>query len=162
MFMALSALTLISCSRESPILPDITADYFPLQIGNNWTLRNSLDSTLVLYEITDTLILNEHVYFVQVRTFSDGTKDTNYFRKTEKNIVLIYYEGCDYIFIDFEKPINDTWNSYKDLYGYIKQRDISLLVEAGKFDNVIEVYTGSKHIPDLFEFNRYAPGIGFS
>ena len=74
-------------------MPDITADYFPLQIGNNWTLRNSLDSTLLLYEITDTLIINEHVYFVQVRTFSDGTKDTNYFRKTEKNIVLIYYKG---------------------------------------------------------------------
>ncbi|HSP86776.1 MAG TPA: hypothetical protein VLN45_01480, partial [Ignavibacteriaceae bacterium] len=69
----------------------------------------------------------------QVRTFSDGTKDTNYFRKTEKNIVLIYYKGRDFIFIDFEKPINDSWNSYNDFYGYIKQRDLSLLVEAGKF-----------------------------
>jgi hypothetical protein len=157
----ISVLSFNSCSREnSPLIPVLTPEYFPLQVGNRWTFKSSLDSSVQIYEITDTKVFGEHDYFERVRTFSDGTKDTNYFRIDEDNIVLIYYEGDDYIYIDFEKPLEEEWNSFGDFYGYIKQRNISIQVEAGSFNNVIEVYMDNRSVSDAYEFSRYAPGVG--
>ncbi len=157
----ISILFFSSCSREnSPLMPALSADYFPLQVGNMWTFKSSSDSSVQVYEITDTKVFGEHVYFERVRTFSDGTKDTIYFRIAENNIVLIYYEGSDYIFIDFDKPLEEEWNSYGDFYGYIKQRNISVQVEAGSFNNVIEVFMNHRSVSDVSEFNRYAPEVG--
>lgn len=158
----ISFLFINSCSRENlPLVPEQNEDYFPLQLGNKWTFKSSQDSIILVYEITDTKIFNEHVYFERVRTFSDGTNDTSYFRTAEDNVVLIYYEGNDYIYIDFEKPLEEEWNSYNDFYGYIKQRNISLQVEAGNFNNVTEIYMNNRTISDASEITRFAPGVGF-
>jgi hypothetical protein len=73
---------------------------------------------------------------------------------------LIYYEGKDYIYIDFDRPLEEEWNSYGDYYGYIRQRNISAQVKAGKFDNVTEVFMDNRSVSDGFEFNRYAPNVG--
>jgi hypothetical protein len=159
--MIIPILTFISCSRENSILtPVLTGEYFPLQVGNRWTFHSSFDNNSWIYEITDTIVFGEHVYFERVRTFSDGSKDTNYFRIDEDNVVLIYYEGADYIYIDFEKPVEEEWNSYGDFYGFIKQKNISTQVEAGSFNNVIEVFMDNRSISDVYEFNRFAPGVG--
>jgi len=157
----ISVLSFSSCSREnSPLMPVLTAKYFPLQVGNRWTFHSSFDNNSWTYEITDTKVFYEHAYFEQVRTFSDGTKDTSYFRIAEDKVVLIFYEGADYIYIDFAKQLEEEWNLYGDFYGYIKQRNISSQVEAGSFNNVTEVFMGNKSISVVFEFNRYAPGVG--
>jgi len=161
LILIISVLSFISCNREnSPLMPVLTLEYFPLQVGNIWTFKNSSDSTVLIYEITDTKVFGEHVYFERVRTFSDGTKDTNYFRIAEDKVVLIYYEGNDYIYIDFERPVEEEWNSYAGYYGFIKQRDISIQVEAGSFNNIIEVFMDNRSVSDVSEFNRYAPEVG--
>jgi hypothetical protein len=150
-----------SCNREdSPLMPDLAVNYFPLQVGNKWTFRSSIDSSLLIYEITDTIDLNEHIYFEQVRTFSDGTKDTNYFRFADDNIVLILNDGTDYVYIDFGKPVEEEWNLYDDFFGYIKQKNISAQVEAGNFINIIEVIIDNRSVSDALELNLYAPEVG--
>jgi len=155
------SLTAVTCNRDkSPVLPDDTAEYFPLQVGNNWVYKSSLDNAEWNYEITDTKIIGTNIYYELVRTFPDGTKDTNYFRRSEDNVIQIYYEGKDHLYIDFNKPLNEAWNTFGDYYGYIRQRDIRTDVDAGQFTNVTEVVFDSKSSSDLYEFNHYAAGAG--
>ena len=150
----------VSCNKEAPVLmPVLTSEYFPLQVGNRWTFKSSFNNHIWIYEITDTKVFDEHVYFELVRTFTDGAKDTNYFRVAENNVVLIYKEQ-DYIYIDFERPVGEEWNSYGENYGYIRERNISLQVDAGSFNDVIEVFMDNRSVSDVFEFNRFAPGVG--
>jgi hypothetical protein len=161
LILPLLALLFCSCNRESSVLmPGLKSDYFPLQAGNRWVFISSLSSDTLSYEINDTIVFGEHVYFERVLTFSDGTKNTDYFRVEENKVVLIYYEGKDYIYIDFDRPLEEEWNSYGDYYGYIRQRNISTQVKAGKFDNVTEVFMDNRSVSDGFEFNRYAPDVG--
>ncbi|RPI65131.1 MAG: hypothetical protein EHM47_19060 [Ignavibacteriales bacterium] len=142
------------------IMPVLASAYFPLQVGNTWTFLATSDSSKWIYEITDTKDFNEHVYFERVLTFSDGTKDTEYFRITENDVVLLNYDGKDYIYIDFEKPLEIEWNSYGNYYGFIKERNLSVQVAAGNFNKVTEVYFSNRNVSDIFQFNRYAPGVG--
>lgn len=150
-----------SCNKDSNVLtPVLTSEYFPLQVGNKWVFISSFDSSSWTYEITDTKIFNEHVYFERALTFSDGSEYIDYFRVAENNLVLIYHEEKDYIYIDFERPLEEEWDSYGENYGYIRQRDMSTQVEAGNFENVTEVFMDNRSISDVYEFNRYAPGVG--
>ena len=161
LILILMVLIVSSCKREETSLePDNTIDYFPLQVGNKWVFVSSLDSSIWKYEITDTKIISEHIYFERVLTFSDGTNITDYFRVEKNNVVLINFNGADYTYIDFEKPIGEIWNSYESQYGYINKRNISTQVGAGNFNNVVEVFMDNRSISDIYEFNRYAPGIG--
>jgi hypothetical protein len=151
----------LSCNKENSFVsPFLTAEFFPLQVGNKWVYNCSLDSSEWSFEITRTKIIGEHVYFEQVRNYSGGNKDTNYFRIAENNVVLIYFEGEDHIYVDFEKPLNEVWNSYASFYGYIRQRNISDDVEAGRFSGVTEVFIDNRSISDVYEFSRYASDVG--
>jgi len=161
LFFLVMILGFYSCSTDSDILiPEETSEFFPLQVGNRWEYISSLDSSIWKYEITDTKVFNQHVYFERVLTFSDGTKETEYFRVTDSNVVLIYYEGEDYIYIDFNRAIGEEWNSYDDFFGFIRQRNITTTVEAGTFTNVTEVFMDNRSYADIFSFNRYSPGVG--
>ncbi len=161
LMIVISLLFIAPCGRDNlPLVPGLEKDFFPLQVGNKWIFRSSLDSSIITYEITDTKNLNQHDYFQQVRTFSDGTKDTNYFRVSDDNVVLIFYQGNEYIYINFDMPLNEEWNSYGNNYGYIKQKNILVNVSAGSFNDVTEVYLGNRTLPDGYEINRFSPGIG--
>lgn len=151
----------ISCNKENNLLfPLFTSEYFPLQVGNKWTFESSFDNNIWVYEITDTKVFDEHVYFERVLTFSDGTNMKDYFRVTENNIVLIYFEGRDYIYINFEGPIGEVWDSFGQNFGYVRQRNLSAQVDAGTFNDVLEIFFDNRAISDVYEFNHYAPGVG--
>lgn len=150
-----------SCNYESsPVFPVYTSEYFPLQIGNKWTYKWLLDDQLWTNEVTGTKIIDEHLYFICVRSYNDGFIDTSYYRVDNNNVVIINFLNQDYIYIDFERPIREEWPSYADFFGYIRRKGLSFSVDAGTFNDVIEVFWDNTTVSDLYEFNHYAPNVG--
>jgi hypothetical protein len=73
---------------------------------------------------------------------------------------MIYFEEIEYLFIDFTLPEGGRWNSYYSYYGLIRGKNLNSTVQAGIFSNVIEILFENTSISDIYELNRYAPGVG--
>jgi hypothetical protein len=161
MLSILPVIFISSCKEESePFSPVLTSEYFPLQVGNKWTYKWLLNDLEWTGEVTGTSIIGSQKYFVYVRTYPDNFIDTSYFRVDNNNVIIINFLNEDYIYIDFERTIREEWQSYPDFFGYVRRRNLTVTVDAGTFDNVIEVFFDNTVVSDLYEFNRYAPDIG--
>jgi hypothetical protein len=150
-----------SCNEESaPFFPVLTSEYFPLQVGNKWTYKWLLNDLEWTGEVTGTKVIGSHQYFVFIRTYPDNFIDTSYFRVDSNNVIIINFLNEDYIYIDFERPIREEWQSYEHFFGYVRRRDLTVTVDAGTFTNVTEVFFDNTVVSDLYEFNHYAPNVG--
>jgi hypothetical protein len=161
MICILPIIFLNSCDEESsPFFPALQSEYFPLQVGNRWTYKWLLDDQQWTAEVKGTRIIGPHLYFVYARSYPDGFVDTSYFRVDSNNVIIINYLNEDYIYIDFERPIREEWQSYPDFFGYVRRRNLTVTVDAGTFNNVTEVFFDNTVVSDLYEFNHYAPDVG--
>lgn len=103
--------------------------------------------------------INEEFYYLIVRYFPESS-DTMRLRYENNDRLMIWFEGKEYLYIDFTLPEGSKWNTYYNFYGEIRVKGLNSTVPAGIFSNVTEVLFDNTLISDVYEFNRYAPGVG--
>jgi hypothetical protein len=70
----------------------------------------SADSSLWKYEINDTKIFGEHVYFERVLTFSDGTNIKDY-SELQKIMLYLYILSLKILFIlTLNRSVSDVYD----------------------------------------------------
>lgn len=155
----LFAVLLFSGCYEDRIEPIISysANYFPMQTGNWWIYQtDSLDLTV---EITRIKVFNSNYWYEIIKTF-DGEVDTMFCKAGSNEKVFIFFDNRDELFLDFDRPDGQIWESFGNFYSKINRRGLNIQTPAGNFENVIEIFTDNYHLSDLYEFNKYAPGVG--
>jgi hypothetical protein len=144
-----------SCA-DDPSGPEYKSEYYPLSIGNKWSYTGFVEMEI---EISELRWVNNLPYFVLVRTFP-AAADTLLLRYVSDNRLVILFEEKEYLYIDFTFPKGSKWDSYYNFYGEIRETGLQATVPAGTFSGVTEVLFENTLISDVYEFNRYAPGVG--
>ena len=148
---------------SSPFFPRLSEEYFPLQVGNRWTYSLQYPSgTYVLqYEIVDTRTIGSHEYFVSRRSFDLAVnQDSSYYRIDASGRIFTNREGEDALYIDFNRDVGESWESYSDYVARISKRDFEMNVPLGRFENCIEVFFDYPPAIDDELWEVYSPGIG--
>ncbi|QQS35791.1 MAG: hypothetical protein IPM56_16345 [Ignavibacteriales bacterium] len=136
---------------------DVYVSYFPMQPGNRWVYEtNNLDLTI---EISSSIYLNHNLYHEVLRIY-DGESDTIYLRGSIDEKIFINFNRQDYIYVDFLRNEGEIWQSFESFYSKVNKKGLTVQTAAGTFHNVIEIFTDNTQLSDLYEFNRYAPGVG--
>ncbi|MBZ0198690.1 MAG: hypothetical protein K8H86_02400 [Ignavibacteriaceae bacterium] len=146
----------VSCNESDRTALSVT-DYFPLQIDNSWTYSDGHNEWRV--EVAGYKNIEGNNYAEVVRSYKLST-DTVYYRTDGDNKVYVYNHGQEFVVIDFEKLKDDSWESVNGYYEKISSIGGKFDSPAGKFENVVEIYSHNKQIADAFEIRKYAPGVG--
>ncbi|GAB4286053.1 MAG: hypothetical protein Kow0098_00760 [Ignavibacteriaceae bacterium] len=133
------------------------SEFFPTKVGNKWIYDNQGVEWNI--ETTGKTIIKGLSYYIFVSTY-ENIPDTNYYRISNDGKVIINIDGEDYTFIDFNAPIGEEWQMYYDFYGIVRQLDLQTTVPAGTFSGVTEIFIDNTKFSDVYEFNKYAPGVG--
>ncbi len=147
--------TALSCSNN-PADPEYNSEFLPLREGNWWKYKGSLDMTV---NVESVVKINGEFYYLIVRSFPESS-DTLRLRYKFNDRLMIWFEDKEYLYIDFSLPEGSKWNSFYNFYGEIRAKGLNSTVPAGIFSNVTEVLFENTLISDVYEFNRYAPGVG--
>jgi hypothetical protein len=145
----------ISCS-ENPAGPIYNSEFFPLEIGNRWEYTGGVEMTI---EVKEFSLVDNKGYYILVRSFPMAS-DTLLLRYERDDRLMIYFEGDEYLYLDFSLPAGSRWNSYYHFFAEIRAVGLTDTVPAGTFNNITEVLFENTLISDVYEFNRYAPGVG--
>ncbi len=150
---------LFSSCFDDKIEPVTSYDvnYFPMQVGNRWIYQS--DSLDLVIEISKMKLLNSNFYFEFLKTY-DGEVDTMLFRGGSNEKIFVFVFNNDEIFIDFNSPEGQIWDSFGDFYSKVNRRGLNIQTPAGNFENVIEIFTDNYQLSDLYEFNKYAACVG--
>lgn len=131
--------------------------FFPLNQGDKWVFNDGgQDWTL---ETGGIHRLGGTDYTAMVRVYQRSS-DTSYFRTDGADRVFIYWEGKEYLYIDFARSTGDIWSTYNDFTGAIEEKGKILSLPAGTFDNVTQVIFNNSAIQDAYEFRDFAAGAG--
>lgn len=152
----ITAVCCVSCNDGSRNKLSV-ADYFPLQIDNNWTYSNGYNEWTA--EVADYKNIDGIDYAEVVRTYQQNP-DTVYYRVEGDSKVYVYHQGEEFILIDFEISQDDNWETENGFTAKISSMGDTFCSPAGKFENVVEVYSNNKKMADAFEIFKYAPGVG--
>jgi len=104
-------------------------------------------------------VINDVGYYIIIRSFPSSA-DTLRLRYEKNDRLLILFEGEEFLYIDFSLPPGSTWNTYYNFYAEIRNKGLNYTVPAGIFSNVTEILFENTLISDVYEFNKYAPGVG--
>jgi hypothetical protein len=151
-------LVFISCEHDRiEILNPASVSYFPMQLGNKWIYESdNLDLTI---EIISIKIHHAYAYYEFLKTY-DGEMDTMFCKAMADEKVFIFFDGNDELLIDFQSPEGETWQSYGNFIAKVNRIGLNVQTPAGNFENVIEIFSDNTQSSDLYEFNKYAPGVG--
>mgnify|MGYP005725557193 CR=1 FL=1 len=155
---------LMQCSRDT-VSPENSSDgFFPMEIGNKWNYHSIPEAFSVnesMVEIINTTEIGGKTYFVFERTYPNLTthRDTSYFRK-ESNKVFINWNGEEFLYIDFDRDVNDSWETRGSYIGVIQDKNKRFEVPAGIFTNATLVYFDIPLAADAQFCEHYAKGVG--
>ncbi len=152
----ITAVCFISCNDGSENKLSV-ADYFPLRIDNNWTYSDGYNEWTA--EVSAYKNFDGIAYAEVVRTYQQSS-DTIYYRAEGDDKVYVYHQGEEFLFIDFEISKDDSWETANGFTAKISSIGGTFSSPAGKFKDVVEVYSNNKQIADAFEIFKYAPGVG--
>lgn len=147
--------TALTCS-DNPVAPETGSEFFPLNVGNWWRYTGTLD---MIIRVEDKVKINNNFYYLLIKTYPESS-DTMRLRYDNRERLMIWFDGQEYLYIDFSLPEGSRWNSYYNFYGQIRNKGLNSTVPAGIFSNVTEILFDNTLISDVYEFNRYAPGAG--
>ncbi len=149
---------------HAPTAPETAGlGYFPLQVGNRWTYSLTYPSGTywLKHEIVGITTIGAHDYFVFRRTFDLAVQpDTTYYRTDGRGRVFINWQGQDALYIDFNRGVGESWESYGEYIAKINKRNFQSKVPAGRFQNSIEVFFDYPPAIDDELWEVYAPGAG--
>lgn len=157
----LSGMGFLQCERHS-LSPSNTTVYFPMRIGNQWTYHVANNRDFVRQDkIVGTKTVGKYEYFVFERSFTPMTYvDSVLFRSEPDNRIIINRAGQDYLYIDFDLPIGENWQSFGEYTAVIEKKDFAVVVPAGNFKNCIQVFFDIPRFIDDEMTMIFAPGVG--
>ncbi len=156
--------SVVSLSCDSDVIqpPDPTEGHFPLQVGNQWTYALAGNESFKLsHEIVGTTRIDSHGYFVLRRQFGeDANSDSVFYRVESPGRIFTNHNGEDVLYIDFNLPVGDTWESFGAFIARIVRKGFTSSVPAGDFENSIEVFFDVPQVIDDENTRVFAKGIG--
>jgi hypothetical protein len=155
-FIVLLLLIILPGCNDNPGDPVYNSLYFPLSVGNKWEYTGSVDMTIEVVSFTP---IKGRFYHTLVRYFPEAS-DTMHLRYDRNDRLMICFEEEEYLFIDFTLPEGSTWDTYYSYYGVLRGKNLNSIVQAGIFNGVTEILFENYLFSDIYELNRYAPGVG--
>ena len=145
-----------SISAESQVLGD--ASYFPMNIGNQWTLQSTISHDLHIETIVDTQRIDGNLFY-RFDQFRDRSQVL--LRKAE-NQVFRYGDNSEALWYDFSADTGDSWIVQTPFGGewtvYLLSKTDTIEAPAGTFTECYHFYFSG--IMDYEWEEWFAPGIG--
>jgi hypothetical protein len=137
-----------------------SSEYFPVQIGNEWTysVGRDLEETV---RIVGTKTIGASAYFVFENRFSlNENRDSSFIKVGVDGKIFRNVSGQDYLFLDFNRPINEWWDSYGGFKGMVQKRGVTIDTPAGTFKDCIQIFLDIPQVADDEQWFVFAPGVG--
>ncbi len=156
--LSIFSLLLGSCDNN-PVSSLKQQEFLPMAVGNRWTFVESIFERKT--EVIGNATINGKDYFVLEQHLTSITgSPVNYFlfREAGRNKIYINVDGKEFLYADFNRPLNESWPSYDGYTARIMQKDFDLETPAGTFSHTvkIEFSKGTHKIIQIF-----AKGVGF-
>ncbi len=166
------------CKKRNPIESNFSENYFPLQIGNEWTFEfpiwtPSSGDTLVTvdYKIITTKKVNGKTYYCfnyGMPFFPDNwiieSIDSVFIRQNEKGDILLLIDGSEWLYFDFDASMLDSLVRQKiknaNYFHQIESINDTVVTPVGLFNNYFKILT---YFPDIIGTEHYtwfSPGYG--
>jgi len=137
----------------------IDSSYFPMQIGNQWTLQNSVSHTLQIETVVDTQRIEGNLYF----RFDHFRDNSQAFLRMSENQVFRYTDTSEVLWYDFSADTGASWmvptpDGGSEWEVYLLGKTDTIEVPLGVFTNCYHFYFSG--IADYEWEEWFAPGIG--
>ncbi len=154
-FLVTLSLTGILCCRHTSESTPLSSSYYPLQVGNEWHY-DKVESVSFTISVTSNKMIDGEMYYIRS---SSEFKSNDIQEREEDDIVYRRIEENEYVYLDFNRAIGDTWTGpppgRSELY--ITSRSETISTNIGVFHNCIKIVEED----ELLKFEHiYVPGIG--
>ena len=160
LIISLSIFTFLFTSCDNnPVSSLKQAEFLPMAVGNSWTFVESTVERKT--EVIGNAAINGKDYFVLERYYPAmlmGHVDYFLLREAARNKIYINVAGKEFLYADFTRPLNESWQSYDGYTARIVQKDFSLETPGGTFSHSVEIEfsKGARKFSAVF-----AKGVGF-
>lgn len=168
----LSLSFLCSC-HDFGVEPDNHTNYFPLQIGNEWSFEFPWGDTLVTvtYQIGKKKQVNGKDYYgfnYRMPFFPDHLIiediDTIHVRQNEKGDIMLLVDDSEWLYFAFDTSLLDSLVRTKikdvDYFFQIESFDETVNTPIGSFDKCYRVFNYFPAIVGTEHYIWFAPGYG--
>ncbi len=149
-----------------PKQSNIETQYFPLQVGNEWTYYSTeggVTDTIpsAFYSVFDTVSVEGKKYFM----YGLDSNYPEYYRPDSLGHIFRYIEGNEILWFDFTRAVGDSYQidlSSLNLHYRVHVLGRNEIVEnhAGRFENCTRFFfDDSSQVDDAFEL-WFAKGVG--
>jgi hypothetical protein len=157
---------LTACDNDCDcIIPSQTEDYFPLNIGDTWQYRNSIQ------KVSSSEIINNKEYKVKLieNYHADTLYNTSkeYYRVKNGKVYRLYNDQSDeFLYVDFTRSENESWKyknegSKDDYWKVVPSANFEFEFPNGtKLDDCRSFYYDMEGWVDDEHQVTFAPGIG--
>ena len=156
-------LSYLTCSNPpEPTQTEELSHFFPMQVGNRWVYTTDYTFTQFeqYMEIIGTESIGTNEYFAWERRFSSGTYvERRSYRAGPGKTIYINYFGREFLYIDFQRPPGEQWNSYAGFVGVVQRKNFECSTPGRSFRKCIEIFFDDPGV-DSERWETYAPGIG--
>lgn len=156
-FIVLILFFTLSLPAKSQILTD--SSYFPMHIGNQWTLQSGTPNGFQIETIVDTQRIEGNLYF----RFDQFRDNSQAFLRRIENQVFRYADTSEVLWYDFSVDTGASWKVPTPEGG--SEWTVYLLSETDTIESPAGVFTNCYHfyfsgIQDYEWEEWFAPGIG--
>ncbi|RMF68009.1 MAG: hypothetical protein D6743_04015 [Calditrichaeota bacterium] len=148
-------------TRFSPPAPG-GIEFFPLQVGNQWTYELQHDSTFqMVVRIVDSTRIGSHLYFAFEQNYAmSSLADTTFYRTEGDTRVFVNRGEGDKLYIDFGRPTGKSWPSENGV-ATIREKNGTRVVKAGEFTRTISIdFDPAPMAIDDEHSDTFAPEVG--
>ena len=147
----------LSLPAQSQILRD--SSYFPMHIGNQWTLQSSIPNGFQIETIVDTQRIEGNLYF----RFDQFRDNSQAFLRRIENKVFRYADTSEVLWYDFSVDTGASWkvptpDGGSEWTVYLLSKTDTIDSPAGVFTNCYHFYFSG--IQDYEWEEWFAPGVG--
>jgi len=161
----LIAFLIFSCSSDDDDNEEIDGSYFPLEIGNEWHYKSSLDksdTTLLIIKVEEKKEINNKSYF-SILYYQNINELGKIIKQVYTKDGILYYtkvESGDELLLIFKDTLV-TENTYMGLKlnSYINDKNQTIETSAGTFGNLATISIGPVEV-DGGQTEVYSKGIG--
>lgn len=179
----LSCLFLLSSCNDESVTSDGYKNYFPLQIGNEWSFQYEIHyypsgDTIKTFssKITKSKIVNGREYFAfdhglpflpysqTLKEIIGGNSDSIYIRQNEKGDLMLLIDDSEWLFYSFNPSFLDSIIQTKlnnAQYGFvIESINDTVNTPIGLFKNCYKILNGFGSIRGAEYYTWFAPNYG--
>lgn len=140
-----------------------SSDYFPLEVGNQWTYKPSWDTSAssITYSVDKKISINDFEYFLYgMAPYYDTLRNNG------SGVVYKLIKNKEHLWFDFTIADRDTYHipiHYSqtfDTWVVTVTRNVEAETHLGTFKNCIELFFDIPHVIDEEHIYVFAPNVG--